>query len=171
MTGRTANCLFIGDDPPRGQPLVNVSSRPETLTRARQNVGTPSERIRKQKTWTRSNDNRHGSTGHEDGNSEARYTAACDLLQNFPNNRALEVPLDSIPYIDHPEMRIDKHESTEMPFRYMKNEHGKPIMPEVSRTFLIRFMYISLRILYRHNMQGMIDLIKQDAEKGFGDLF
>ena len=44
-------------------------------------------------------------------------------------------PLDKIPYIDDPELRVDKHESTEMPFRYVKDENGKPIMPEVIRLF------------------------------------
>jgi len=58
-----------------------------------------------------------------------------------------QIPLDKIPYVDHPELRINKNESTEMPFRYVKGQNGKPIMPE-----------------------GMIDLIKKDSEKGFGDL-
>jgi len=44
-------------------------------------------------------------------------------------------PLDKIPYIDDPELRVDKHESTEMPFRYVKDENGKPIMPEVKALF------------------------------------
>lgn len=42
------------------------------------------------------------------------------------------VPLERIPYIDHPELRIDEHESTEMPFRYVADSHGNPIMPKVS---------------------------------------
>ncbi|KAK0514199.1 hypothetical protein JMJ35_002816 [Cladonia borealis] len=58
-----------------------------------------------------------------------------------------KVSLNDIPYIDEPELRIDEHESTVMPFRYVKDAEGKPIMP-----------------------QGMIDLIKKDSEKGFGDL-
>ena len=57
------------------------------------------------------------------------------------------VPLDKIQYIDHPELKIDEHESTQMPFRYVKDRNGKPVMPE-----------------------GMMDLIKKDSEKGFGDL-
>jgi len=57
------------------------------------------------------------------------------------------VPLEAIPYIDHPELKINKHESTEMPFRYVKGKDGQPIMPE-----------------------GMVDLIKKDSERGFGDL-
>ncbi|CAF9914251.1 hypothetical protein IMSHALPRED_001862 [Imshaugia aleurites] len=58
-----------------------------------------------------------------------------------------KVPLKDIPYIDYPELKIDKHESTEMPFRYIKSADGSPCMPE-----------------------GMVDLIKADSEKGFGDL-
>ncbi|CAG8949810.1 hypothetical protein HYFRA_00004134 [Hymenoscyphus fraxineus] len=57
-------------------------------------------------------------------------------------------PLEKIEYIDDPELRVNKNESTEMPFRYVKGEDGKPIMPE-----------------------GMVELIKKDTEKGFGDLF
>ena len=41
------------------------------------------------------------------------------------------VPLDQIPFIDHPELKLNKHESTEMPFRYVKDEKGNPVMPEV----------------------------------------
>ncbi|KAL8669683.1 MAG: hypothetical protein Q9168_005740 [Polycauliona sp. 1 TL-2023] len=58
-----------------------------------------------------------------------------------------QTALEEIPHIDYPEIRIDEHESTEMPFRYVKDAGGKPVMPE-----------------------GMIDLIKQDSEKGFGEL-
>lgn len=36
----------------------------------------------------------------------------------------------------------------EMPFRYVKGQDGQMIVPE-----------------------GMLDLIKKDSEKGFGDLF
>ena len=42
------------------------------------------------------------------------------------------VPLKDIPYVDHPELQVDEHESTEMPFRYVKNPDGSPCMPEVS---------------------------------------
>ncbi|KAF2490998.1 DUF431-domain-containing protein [Lophium mytilinum] len=58
-----------------------------------------------------------------------------------------KIPLESIPYVDHPELRINKHESTEMPFRYVKGPDGQPIMPE-----------------------GMVELIMKDSERGFGDL-
>ena len=47
------------------------------------------------------------------------------------DSNSLSVPLEAIPYIDHPELKINKHESTEMPFRYVKGKDGQPIMPEV----------------------------------------
>lgn len=55
--------------------------------------------------------------------------------------------LDGIPYVDFPELKLDEHESTEMPFRYVIDEHGNPIMPD-----------------------GMFELIKADADKGFDQL-
>ena len=39
--------------------------------------------------------------------------------------------LDDIPYVDYPEIQINKNESTQMPFRYVKNDKGMPVMPEV----------------------------------------
>ncbi|PGH28909.1 carboxypeptidase D [[Emmonsia] crescens] len=58
-----------------------------------------------------------------------------------------KVPLEEISYVDFPELRLNEHESTEMPFRYVKGEDGKPIMPE-----------------------GMFELIKNDSDKGLDDL-
>jgi ribosome biogenesis SPOUT family RNA methylase Rps3 len=43
-----------------------------------------------------------------------------------------KIPLEKIPYVDHPEIRVDDHESTVMPFRYVVGKDGGPIMPEVS---------------------------------------
>ena len=43
----------------------------------------------------------------------------------------LPVPLEKIPYVDFPELKLDEHESTEMPFRYVKGEGGAPVMPDV----------------------------------------
>ncbi|EQK99274.1 DUF431 domain-containing protein [Ophiocordyceps sinensis CO18] len=56
--------------------------------------------------------------------------------------------LDQIPYVDFPELRFNDHESTEMPFRYVVDEHKEPIMP-----------------------QGMRELIEKDADKALDDLF
>jgi len=50
--------------------------------------------------------------------------------------------------VDHPEIRVDDHESTVMPFRYVVGKDGGPTMPD-----------------------GMIDLIKKDSERGIEDLF
>jgi ribosome biogenesis SPOUT family RNA methylase Rps3 len=41
------------------------------------------------------------------------------------------LPLDKIPYVDHPKIEINRNESTQMPFRYVKGNDGKPVMPEV----------------------------------------
>jgi len=40
--------------------------------------------------------------------------------------------LEGISYVDHPEIKVDEHESTEMPFRYVTGKNGEPIMPPVS---------------------------------------
>jgi len=56
--------------------------------------------------------------------------------------------IDEIPYTDFPTLQINKNESTEMPFRYVKDEQGDPVMPE-----------------------GMLELIKEDANKSLDDLF
>jgi ribosome biogenesis SPOUT family RNA methylase Rps3 len=55
--------------------------------------------------------------------------------------------LEKIPYVDFPEIKVNKHESVEMPFRYVLRD-GKPVMPE-----------------------GMRELILRDSERGFGELF
>ncbi|OJJ49534.1 hypothetical protein ASPZODRAFT_128012 [Penicilliopsis zonata CBS 506.65] len=59
-----------------------------------------------------------------------------------------KTPLEEIQYIDYPELRINEHESTEMPFRYVKGQDDQPIMPD-----------------------GMVELIKKDADKAVDDLF
>ena len=46
------------------------------------------------------------------------------------------MPLDELPYADFPEIKFNQHESTEMPFRYLKGSDGKPDMPEVSEESL-----------------------------------
>ncbi|PFH60702.1 hypothetical protein XA68_10501 [Ophiocordyceps unilateralis] len=58
------------------------------------------------------------------------------------------IALAEIPYVDFPELKLNDHESTEMPFRYVVDDEGKPIMP-----------------------QGMKELIEKDADKAIDDLF
>ncbi|TGZ80342.1 DUF431-domain-containing protein [Ascodesmis nigricans] len=56
--------------------------------------------------------------------------------------------LDAIPFTDYPELKLGKHETTTMPFRYVRDAAGNPVMPD-----------------------GMLDLIKKDADKSLDDLF
>ncbi|KAA8907862.1 SAM-dependent RNA methyltransferase [Sphaerosporella brunnea] len=56
--------------------------------------------------------------------------------------------LGEIKYVDYPTLKVNKHESTEMPFRYVADENGNPVMPA-----------------------GMVELIKKDADKSLDGLF
>ena len=75
--------------------------------------------------------------------------------------------MDKIPYVDHPELKINKNESTEMPFRYVKGSDGKPIMPDVS----LLLYKMSIQLKADTFCQGMVELIKKDADKSVNDLF
>lgn len=48
-------------------------------------------------------------------------------------NKSVPVPLTEIKFVDHPQIQINKHESTQMPFRYMLDDNLMPIMPQVGR--------------------------------------
>lgn len=52
-----------------------------------------------------------------------------------------------INFIDYPEIKFSQYESTEMPFRYIVDDNEEPILPE-----------------------GMLELIKHDAEQSIDDL-
>jgi carboxypeptidase D len=41
--------------------------------------------------------------------------------------------------VDYPEILINAHERTEMPFRYVKDAQGEPIMPDVSQAVARQF--------------------------------
>lgn len=73
----------------------------------------------------------------EKSKSRCHYPADCI-------NDDIEVPLDKIPYVDYPELRINKNESTEMPFRYVKGQNGECIMPDVSRLLSTSFWRIDI---------------------------
>ena len=92
----------------------------------------------------------------------------CATLKFLIRRLSCSVPLNDIPYVDEPELRIDEHESTVMPFRYVKDAEGKPIMPQVS--IHLRSPLFVISSLTNCALKGMIDLIKKDSEKGFGDL-
>lgn len=85
-----------------------------------------------------------------------------------------------MPYLDHPDIKFNEHESTEMPFRYVADSNGKPIMPEVSHlcTTLsspqIDYMWSVLMMLHELIvvlLQGMVELIGKDADKTIDDMF
>ncbi|CAI4051244.1 protein-arginine N-methyltransferase SFM1 SKDI_15G1760 [Saccharomyces kudriavzevii IFO 1802] len=58
-----------------------------------------------------------------------------------------ETKFENIKFIDYPEFRFSRNEATEMPFRYVLDKEGKPILPE-----------------------GMLDLIKEDSAQSLDDL-
>lgn len=84
-----------------------------------------------------------GFEGRHLGKTQMTTDTAVRVTQRVVED---QVPLEKIPYIDFPELRFNKHESTEMPFRYIEKD-GKPVMPE-----------------------GMFELIKKDSEKSLDDL-
>lgn len=52
-----------------------------------------------------------------------------------------------------------------MPFRYVDSGNGDPVMPAVSFRGILRCEMCTDRV------QGMLELIKKDADKSFDDLF
>ncbi|KAG7191886.1 SPOUT methyltransferase [Scheffersomyces spartinae] len=58
-----------------------------------------------------------------------------------------QTKFEDIKFIDYPEIRYNKYESTEMPFRYIVDGNNEPILPE-----------------------GMLELIKHDADQSIDDL-
>ncbi|SGY21115.1 BQ5605_C016g08198 [Microbotryum silenes-dioicae] len=55
-----------------------------------------------------------------------------------------QIPLDKVPFVNHPTIRFDEIESVEMPFRYVTDAQGEPILPK-----------------------GMRELLREDMDKGF----
>ncbi|KAM9911466.1 Rps3 or RNA methylase involved in ribosome biogenesis, SPOUT family [Metschnikowia aff. pulcherrima] len=58
-----------------------------------------------------------------------------------------QTKFEDIKFIDYPEIRYNKYESTEMPFRYVLDAENVPILPE-----------------------GMLKLIEKDADQSIDDL-
>jgi ribosome biogenesis SPOUT family RNA methylase Rps3 len=46
------------------------------------------------------------------------------------------IELENIKYVDNPEIKVDEHESTEMPFRYVLDKNGNPVFPDVGEAFV-----------------------------------
>ncbi|CAL9736556.1 protein arginine N-methyltransferase Sfm1p [Monosporozyma servazzii] len=78
------------------------------------------------------------------GDKQMSTDTAVRVAQRITNN---QTPLSNIEFIDYPEFRFNKHEATEMPFRYVKDETtGQPLLPE-----------------------GMLNLIKLDTQRSLED--
>lgn len=58
-----------------------------------------------------------------------------------------KIRFQDLKFIDYPEIRYNRYESTEMPFRYILNDKNEPIFP-----------------------QGMLKLIEHDADQSIDDL-
>ncbi|KAF8752024.1 hypothetical protein RHS01_07871 [Rhizoctonia solani] len=54
-----------------------------------------------------------------------------------------KVPLQDLPYVDHPTIRFNAKESVEMPFRYITDSKGEPILPEGMKALLKMKCYMS----------------------------
>lgn len=88
---------------------------------------------------------KHGFTGRRLGPVQMTTDTAVRVTKIIADEQK---PLDQIDFIDHPDLKFSKYESTQMPFRYVKDASGNPIMP-----------------------QGMFELIKKDSEKSLDDMF
>ncbi|KAL1990680.1 hypothetical protein VTN49DRAFT_6519 [Thermomyces lanuginosus] len=85
-----------------------------------------------------------GYTGRSLGPKQMSTDTAVRVTRMVTLDR---IPLDKIPYVDNPELRFSRYETTELPYRYVADKDGKPIMPE-----------------------GMFELIKADADRGLDDV-
>ncbi|CUM63484.1 uncharacterized protein PRCAT00001060001 [Priceomyces carsonii] len=85
-----------------------------------------------------------GFEGRRLGELQMTTDTAVRTTQRIIDNK---IDFKDIKFIDNPEIRYNKHEATEMPFRYILRDDGTPILPE-----------------------GMLELIKHDAEQSIDDL-
>lgn len=87
---------------------------------------------------------KYGFAGRRLGALQMTTDTAIRTTQKIIQDR---VKFEDIKFLDYPEIRYNKYESTEMPFRYIVDSEGNPILP-----------------------QGMLELIKHDAEQSIDDL-
>lgn len=87
---------------------------------------------------------KYGFTGKRLGELQMTTDTAIRTTQEIVK---LQKKFEDIKFIDYPEIRYNKYESTEMPFRYIVDSNDAPILPE-----------------------GMLELIKHDAEQSIDDL-
>lgn len=87
---------------------------------------------------------KYGFAGRRLGELQMTTDTAVRTTQKIINEK---IKFSDIKFIDYPEIKYNKYESTEMPFRYVLDDEGTPILPE-----------------------GMLELIKRDAEQSIDDL-
>jgi ribosome biogenesis SPOUT family RNA methylase Rps3 len=87
---------------------------------------------------------KYGFAGRRLGELQMTTDTAIRTTQKIVED---QIKFEDIKFLDYPEIRYNKYESTEMPFRYIVGKDGNPILP-----------------------QGMLELIKHDAEQSIDDL-
>ncbi|KAI5951775.1 hypothetical protein KGF54_004850 [Candida jiufengensis] len=81
--------------------------------------------------------------GRRLGNLQMTTDSAVRTAQRIIDGTKFE----DIKFLDYPEIKYNKYESTEMPFRYIVDDNNEPILPE-----------------------GMLELIRKDADQSIDDL-
>lgn len=87
---------------------------------------------------------KYGFSGRRLGSLQMTTDTAIRTTQRIIENG---MEFENIKFLDYPEIKYNRYESTEMPFRYITDNDGNPILPE-----------------------GMLELIKNDAEQSIDDL-
>ncbi|ODV66967.1 DUF431-domain-containing protein [Hyphopichia burtonii NRRL Y-1933] len=87
---------------------------------------------------------KYGFAGKRLGSLQMTTDTAIRTTQKIVQD---QIKFEDIKFIDYPEIKYNKYESTEMPFRYVLDKEGTPILPE-----------------------GMLKLIEHDAEQSIDDL-
>jgi ribosome biogenesis SPOUT family RNA methylase Rps3 len=108
---------ILGDDPPRG--MLEHTFGCDLLSNQ---MPDRTSELRKK-----------GYTGRRLGPVQMTTDTAVRTTRIVVQDR---IELENIKYVDNPEIKVDEHESTEMPFRYVLDKNGNPIFPDVGVSFL-----------------------------------
>lgn len=87
---------------------------------------------------------KYGFAGRRLGELQMTTDTAVRVTQKIAQENK---ELKDLKFIDYPEIRFNKNEATEMPFRYLVDKDGLPILPE-----------------------NMLSLIKADSERSIEDI-
>ncbi|EGV66034.1 SPOUT methyltransferase [Yamadazyma tenuis] len=86
---------------------------------------------------------KYGFSGRRLGELQMTTDTAVRTTQRIVDK---QVKFEDIKFIDYPEIKFNRYESTEMPFRYILDDTNTPILPK-----------------------GMLKLIENDCDKGIDD--